>query len=174
MKRNETPRETNDVAGSLAASSNNATGRVAGHRAEGTAIAALPSVEQVPPEPRMPRESFFRIATSLVFIVAGLGHIVRTDAMIARMLEAPLGQHLAEMVPARPLMLLSGGVLMVAGVALAAGYRTRHAALTLMALLVPLTVTAHLGHGDDPGPLLKNVALLGSLVHLAGQRRPRA
>lgn len=136
----------------------------------GTALAPPKSVEKAPPRP-LP-ELFFRIATSLIFIVGGLGHLVRPDAMIARMLEAPLGLRLAELVPVRPLMLLSGGVLIAAGVALAAGYRTRHAALALIAVLVPLTVTAHLGHGDDPGPLLKNVALLGSLVHFAAQRRP--
>lgn len=148
--------------------------RVASHPG-GTPLAPSRPVETAAPQPRAWSELFFRVATSLIFVVAGLGHVVRPNAMIARMLEAPLGERLAALLPVQPLMLLSGVLLIVAGAALAAGYRTRLAAAMLIAILVPITMTAHFGHGDDPGALLKNVALLGSLVHFAvGGSRARA
>lgn len=109
----------------------------------------------------------FRVATSLIFVVAGAGHLVRTDAMIAKLTEAPLGRWLSDLGIAEPLMMASGVVLLVGGVALAFGYRTRLAAMVLLGVLVPITITAHVGHGSDPGPLLKNVALIGSLAHFA-------
>lgn len=109
----------------------------------------------------------FRVATSLIFVVAGGGHLVRTDRMIEKLTEAPLGRRLADLGVAEPLMLASGLVLLVGGLALALGYRTRQAALLLLGVLVPITITAHVGHGSDPGPLLKNVALIGSLAHFA-------
>lgn len=109
----------------------------------------------------------FRIATSLIFIVAGIGHLVRPEQMLARLAEAPLGAHLVAAGLGGLLVLGTGVVLLLGGLALAFGLRTRPAALALVAVLVPITVTAHVGHGGDPGPLLKNVALLGSLAHFA-------
>jgi putative oxidoreductase len=65
-----------------------------------------------------------------------------------------------------PLMLLwlSGAVFVVAGVLLALGVLTRLAALALFVTLVPITLSIHIAPGHV-GPLLKNVAILGGLVH---------
>lgn len=112
-------------------------------------------------------ELVFRVATSLIFLAAGLGHLVRTDQMIERLNEAPLGAHLSAFLPVELLMVASGVVLVIGGAALAAGLRARWAAWSLILVLVPITLTSHVGHGGDPGPLLKNVALLGSLLHFA-------
>jgi uncharacterized membrane protein YphA (DoxX/SURF4 family) len=98
-------------------------------------------------------------------VVAGLGHLVRPEQMIHRVLEAPIGRALATVLPLEPLMIESGVVLLLKSIALAVGYRTRVAAIALPLVLTPITIAAHVGHGNDAGPLPKNVALLGSLAH---------
>jgi putative oxidoreductase len=122
----------------------------------------------------MRAELAFRVLFSIIFVVAGVGHLVRPDAFVARLLQSPVGRFVAEVGPARLLVLATGVVLLVAGVGLAIGYRTRLAALALIVVLVPITASTHLGTGGDPGPLLKNVALLGGLIHFAatGARGP--
>ena len=73
---------------------------------------------------RWPRvsDAIFRVSFSLIFLVAGLGHFVQRDVMLARLEAAPLG-HLATLVgPPDVLMMLSGaGLVFLVTVALAPG-----------------------------------------------------
>lgn len=61
--------------------------------------------------------------------------------MVGKLVEAPLGRHLAALGVAEPLMMVSGFVLLVGGTALALRYRTRLSALVLVGVLVPITIT---------------------------------
>lgn len=118
--------------------------------------------------PRSPwSELTFRVLFSIIFILAGLGHLVRPAVFEERMLKSPVGQLVAGLAPASLLVVGTGVVLFGAGVGLLLGYRTRLAASALIAVLVPITISTHLGVEGDPGPLLKNIALLGGLIHFA-------
>ncbi len=112
-------------------------------------------------------ELTFRALFSVIFIVAGVGHLFRSAVFVERMQHGPVGQLVASLAPAELLVVGTGVVLLAAGVGLLVGYRTRMAALMLIAVLVPVTVSAHVGVAGDPGPLLQNVALLGGLLHYA-------
>lgn len=110
----------------------------------------------------------FRALFSLIFLVAGVGHFIQADLMVERLVAAPLGGVATSIAPASVMISATGVVLVAGGALLALGLRTRIAAVALIAVLIPITGTVHLAPGPDHmGPLFKNIALLGGLVHFA-------
>ena len=60
-------------------------------------------------------DGIFRVLFSLIFIVAGIGHFLQKDVMLARLAAAPLG-HLASFLgPPDLLMTISGAALVLGG-----------------------------------------------------------
>lgn len=107
----------------------------------------------------------FRVLTSLIFIIGGLGHFGQHQMMLARMKESPWAGSVNMIGDPSVLLWLSGFAFVVAGTTLALGWMTRASALILFVTLVPVTITTHLV--PDPshvGPLFKNVAILGALL----------
>ena len=107
----------------------------------------------------------FRLCLSLIFIVGGLGHFVEQRQMLERMAASPWSRAINAVGDPALLLELSGYVFVVCGFALAFGFMTRLAVLLLFVTLVPITWTIHVAPGHA-GPLFKNVAILGALVHV--------
>ncbi len=120
------------------------------------------------PRPRwlaLSADPVFRVLTSLIFIVGGLGHFARHDAMLDRIAESPWSELIGRLGDPSPLLWLSGAVFVVFGVSLALGLWARLSALLLAVTLVPITLALHLAP-DQLGPLFKNLAILGALYFI--------
>ncbi|MFD2247925.1 DoxX family membrane protein [Pontibacter ruber] len=105
-----------------------------------------------------------RLMSSLIFIIAGLNHLLQTAGATARLEKAPFAQLATWIAPAETLIILSGIGLLLGGFLLMAGFKTKLAALLLLAILIPITLTVQVGNAAGNGPLFKNIALLGVLV----------
>lgn len=104
----------------------------------------------------------FRVLTSLIFIIGGLGHFGEHQYMLNRMKDSPWWDVINLAGNPSWLLWLSGAVFIIFGVSLALGWMTRLSALMIFVTLVPITITVHIAPGHV-GPLFKNVAILGSL-----------
>lgn len=111
--------------------------------------------------------TIFRFLFSLIFIVAGAGHIFSTQNMVARIANAPLAPYLELFMPLSMHVFLAGIVLLIGGLGLMLGSWTQVSALALIMVLIPITLTAQLSGEDFVGPLLKNIALIGGLIYFA-------
>jgi len=108
--------------------------------------------------------ALFRALLSLIFLVAGTGHLLDTDHIVQRLLDAELGYLATSIAPPEPLVLLAGGALLAGGLGLLLGYQTRLAAGLLILVVIPITITIQIGR-PTLGPLFKNVAILGGLLY---------
>ncbi|WP_114783294.1 DsrE family protein [Botryobacter ruber] len=105
-----------------------------------------------------------RIMSSLIFIIAGINHLFQTAGATARLEKAPLGHLATWIAPAETLIILSGIGLLTGGILLLLGFRTKLAALLLLFILIPITLTVQVANAAGSGPLFKNIALLGMLL----------
>lgn len=117
------------------------------------------------PEVAALADPVFRVLTSLIFIIGGLGHFGQHNQMLARMEESPWRGEVAMIGDPSMLLWLSGAVFVIFGITLAAGFMTRLSALALFVTLVPITIAIHVAPGHV-GPLFKNIAILGALLFL--------
>lgn len=106
----------------------------------------------------------FRVATSLIFIIGGIGHFAAHAYMLARMDESPWRDVVKMIGDPSWLLWLSGAVFVVFGIALALGFLTRIAALLILFTLIPVTIATHIAPGHM-GPLFKNIAIMGALLY---------
>lgn len=110
-------------------------------------------------------DPIFRVLTSLIFIVGGVGHFRQHDVMLARIEESPWRDLVARIGDPSVLLWLSGLAFVVAGATLALGWMTRASAIILFVTLVPVTIAIHVvPDSSHVGPLFKNVAILGALL----------
>lgn len=119
-----------------------------------------------PPRLRTVADTLFRVLSSGIFLTAGVKHLVSPDAIGRRLEAAPFGHLATALAPSHLLVILAGVALLAGGAALLVGWRTRAAAALLILVLIPITVTVQVG-AEELGPLFKNVAILGGLIHFA-------
>lgn len=105
-----------------------------------------------------------RIMLSLIFIVASTSHFFKLEQTVKR-IEAANFSFIANIVGTPEIaVILSGIVMLIAGVALLIGFKTRVSAIILIAVLIPITLTIQVGQVATLGPLFKNIAILGGLI----------
>lgn len=108
--------------------------------------------------------AILRVMLSGIFIIASLNHMFHVDKTIAKMDESRLG-YIGHMFgdPTFPIV-LSGGIMLLSGISLLVGFKTKYAALSLALVLIPITITVQVGQISTLGPLFKNVAIMGGLI----------
>ncbi|MFK8051274.1 MAG: DoxX family protein [Halioglobus sp.] len=106
----------------------------------------------------------FRISFSLIFLIGGLGHLRRHEDMLQRIETSPWFDLVNSLGQPAFFLYLSGIIFCIAGLGLMLGFYTRLSALALFVTLVPITFVIHIAP-DHTGPLFKNVAILGGLLH---------
>lgn len=105
-----------------------------------------------------------RIMLSLIFIVASTSHFFKLEQTVKR-IEAANFSFIVNIVGTPEIaVILSGIVMLIAGVALLIGFKTRVSAIILITVLIPITLTIQVGQIATLGPLFKNVAILGGLI----------
>src|SRR5690625_3569216 len=109
----------------------------------------------------------FRIFLSLIFVVAGARHIFQAGAVTERLMNIELGKLLGSYLPFDFLVIPSGIIMVLAGIALIVGYHTQKAALLLILILIPITITVQTQGLHTLGPLFKNIGLLGGLIYFS-------
>lgn len=105
----------------------------------------------------------FRMMLSGIFLVASFSHIIKVEQTVQRIDQARFKGIAYFFGEPKLLVIASGIVMFIAGLALLAGFKTRWAAMILAAVLIPITLTVQVGQITTLGPLFKNIAILGGL-----------
>ena len=99
-----------------------------------------------------------------IFLVAGAGHLLNVEGTVNKMDQASLKGMAYAIGNPEYMVILSGIVMVIAGISLIIGYKTRYAAAVLALVLIPITITVQVGQMSSLGPLFKNVAIMGALL----------
>ena len=106
----------------------------------------------------------FRVMVSLIFIVAGTNHMLRTEFVYKKLQMATFAD--VAWIAGDPyyLIVFSGIAMVIGGIAFALGFKTKFAAAGLLATLLPITFIVQAGSIEALGPLFKNIAIAGGLL----------
>lgn len=105
-----------------------------------------------------------RIMISGIFLVAGLNHLLEVQKTVARIEMAQFKGFATFFGNLEILVILSGISMLVAGISFMIGFKTRWAAIVLLTILIPISITIQIGQITSLGPLFKNVAIAGGLL----------
>ena len=105
-----------------------------------------------------------RILVSGIFLVAGFNHLLNIEKTAQRIEKASFKGIAYFFGEPQWLIIISGIVMLTAGFIFLIGYKTKWAAIVLMAVLIPITLTVQVGQITTLGPLFKNIAILGGLL----------
>jgi putative oxidoreductase len=109
--------------------------------------------------------------TSLIFIYAGIKHLQQPQGIFKRIASSTFYTYLPNEAVFKYAILFSGAVMIAGGLSLLFGYKARSAAIVLLAMLVPITLTTQLENLNDLGPFFKNVAIAGSLLFIINRKK---
>lgn len=108
-----------------------------------------------------------RMLLSGIFIVASLNHLLQVEKTVQRIEQANFGAIGKLLGPPEFAVIASGITMLVAGITLLIGYKTKISAILLLLVLIPITLTIQVGQVQSMGPLFKNIGLAGGLLFFA-------
>jgi len=106
----------------------------------------------------------FRVMLSLIFLVAAINHLFEPGKAVHRLAESKMGFLATSFVSPEVLVMLAGIGLLIGGLSLIAGFKTKFAAALLILIIIPITLTVQIGNPEGMGPLFKNIGLTGALI----------
>ncbi|MFD2519188.1 DoxX family protein [Salinimicrobium flavum] len=106
----------------------------------------------------------FRVMLSGIFLVASFSHLINLEKTLQRIEQAKFKGIAYMFGEPRFMVIASGIVMLIAGLSLLAGFKTRWSAAVLVAVIVPITLTIQVGQITTLGPLFKNIAIIGGLT----------
>ena len=115
--------------------------------------------------------ALFRILTSIIFLYAGAGHLLNAEKILSKLSSTQSYAVLPDKSIFLLMIYISGIVMVAAGLMLAAGWKERKAALALLMVLVPITISVQLDNLKDLGPFFKNIAIAGSLLFIINYKQ---
>ncbi len=113
----------------------------------------------------------FRLMTSLIFLYAGIGHLFNGDKILARLSKSSLYGIIDNAAIFTTSILLTGLIMIAGAIMLIANYKVKYAAIALLLVLIPITISVQLDNLKDLGPFFKNVAISGSLLLLVKSKQ---
>lgn len=105
-----------------------------------------------------------RVMLSGIFLVAGINHVAVPQGVATRLTASSMYQFLPSFINPEFLVIAVGVGLLIGGLLLLTNRFTRYAAMLLLALLIPITISVQLQGLETMGPLFKNVAIAGALL----------
>lgn len=105
-----------------------------------------------------------RIMLSGIFLLASSNHLMNVEQTANRIHSASFKGFAYLFGDPQLLVILSGIAMLVAGLAFLIGFQTRWAAVILLLVLIPITLTVQVGQINTLGPLFKNIAIIGGLL----------
>lgn len=106
----------------------------------------------------------FRTMLSGIFLVASFSHLLKLEKTVQRIDQARFKGIAYFFGEPRLMVIASGIVMLIAGIGLLMGFKTRWAAAILLSVLIPITLTIQVGQITTLGPLFKNIAIMGGLI----------
>lgn len=106
----------------------------------------------------------FRIMLSSMFLVAGIQHLLKPEKVATRLANAKMGFMATSFASPEILVIIAGIGLLIGGLFLLLGFKTKLAAGLLILMIVPITLTIQVGNPEELGPLFKNIGLTGGLI----------
>lgn len=108
--------------------------------------------------------NILRVMLSGIFLVAGANHVAFPKHVANRLMESAVYKNVLFIADPQTLVIATGIGLLTGGILLVLNQYTRYAAILLLAMLIPITVSVQLQGWHTAGPLFKNVAIGGGLI----------
>ena len=105
-----------------------------------------------------------RVMLSGIFLVAGINHVAVPGGVAKRLMSSSMYKFFPGFLNSEILVIAVGVGLLIGGISLLSNKFARQAAMLLLILLVPITVSVQLQGIETMGPLFKNIAIAGGLL----------